>query len=534
MKRREAVAVLQKAGVGYTEKEMAAQQALVDALSAQAGVEEKVAALKKTQTGNATHATGNEMSAQAAARAKEAADHTAKMGELALAAEREQASVSQAIHQSTIAERLSSDIALADKEFALQQQTNADQIAALDKSGKDYTTQLKTLNDKALEETAAHADAIAALTGKASVEQYRLDVQNLQEGEREKIDATEQGSAARLAVIDAALKDEQARGLEDTDHYRELLTQRVEVARQSAAEEAKARADAGKEAADNTTKMGELALAAAKESQALADSARRVSREQAMQEAIAAANQEYALKLTAMSQEIAALDKSGKDYENKLKELQDKQKQLVQQHENEITAIKDNAEEDRNKRILSAEQRAASMIATGLTQSIMGHQTWAHMIVSFADQAATGLIQNSLLVMMQQEKERLSDARKAATSAFATGEKIGGPAGIILGPIFGAAAFAGAMAFQDGGIVPGVGKGDIVPAMLEPGEGVVKKTAMDKLNSGDVGGSTHFHVQAHFAPQIHAIDAAGVDKMLTKHSQVFQNHFSNTLRRMNK
>jgi hypothetical protein len=522
---------LKQYGVGVTSKELEAQEALVQALQAQAGVEEKVAALKKTQTGNATRSTGNEMSAQAAAAAKEAADHTSKMGELALAAEKEQASVSAQIRQSTIADRLASDTALAEKEYELQLQSNQNLQNALDKGGKDYNNQLKSLQDQAADITLQYVNSVASLKGKAAVEQSQKDIADMQEGEREKIDATQQGSAARLAAIDAAIKAEAAKNLQDTDHYRELMTQRVEVARQEAAEEGKAREDAGKKSIDNELKM---ALAAAKEKQDLQNSKHPQTSNRQMQEAVAAANQENTLKQAALAQQMANLDKNGKDYANKLKELQNQQTQLVQAHENEITAIKDKAEEDRNKRILSAEQRATSMIAAGLTQSIMGHQTWAHMITSFAEQAATGFIQNSLTVMMHQDKARLSDARKAATSAYATGESMGGPAGIVLGPIFGAAAFAGAMAFQEGGIVPGVGRGDIVPAMLEPGEGVVKNTAMDKLNKGDMGNSTHFHVQAHYAPHVHAVDATGVDKMLTKHGDLFQKHFQTTLRRMNK
>ncbi len=40
--------------------------------------------------------------------------------------------------------------------------------------------------------------------------------------------------------------------------------------------------------------------------------------------------------------------------------------------------------------------------------------------------------------------------KRAAASAYATGESMGGPAGIVLGPVFAAAAFAGVMAFEEG------------------------------------------------------------------------------------
>jgi hypothetical protein len=37
-----------------------------------------------------------------------------------------------------------------------------------------------------------------------------------------------------------------------------------------------------------------------------------------------------------------------------------------------------------------------------------------------------------------------------------------------------------------------------------------------------------------YAPQIHAVDATGVDAMLSKHASVFQSHITAAVRRMNK
>jgi hypothetical protein len=160
------------------------------------------------------------------------------------------------------------------------------------------------------------------------------------------------------------------------------------------------------------------------------------------------------------------------------------------------------------------------------------------MVTSFGDQAVTGMIQNSLKIMMQQDKERLGDAKKAATSAFSTGEKMG-PAGIILGPVFAAAAFAGVMAFQDGGVVPGVGFGDIVPAMLEPGEGVVPKGVMESLSNmarnGNMGGGTHVtHVHIRPTYHVNTVDGDGMQDVLEKHTDVLTKHFETTLRKMNR
>lgn len=179
--------------------------------------------------------------------------------------------------------------------------------------------------------------------------------------------------------------------------------------------------------------------------------------QQRLAEAVQVANEEYALKLTALSQQIAALDKGGKDYENKLQQLQDKQKQFIQQHENEITAIKDKAEIERNQRILSAEQRMNDKMARGLTDVLMRHQTFGAMITSIGNQVASGMMQNAIESVMANDYTKESDAAKAAREMFNAGAKFPFPANIVMAPALGAMAFASVMAFQDGGVVPGIG-----------------------------------------------------------------------------
>jgi hypothetical protein len=93
------------------------------------------------------------------------------------------------------------------------------------------------------------------------------------------------------------------------------------------------------------------------------------------------------------------------------------------------------------------------------------------------------------------------------------------------------------MAFANGGTVPGSGAGDTVPAMLSPGETVVSRALTESVASntgGSKGGDTHNHNSISFAPQIHAVDAEGVDRMLQKHQATFQRHISGVMRKMNK
>ena len=305
-----------------------------------------------------------------------------------------------------------------------------------------------------------------------------------------------------------------------------------------AEEEKKLKEEAGREEASDIKKMGELAIAALRQAYALQDSARRVNDAQKAAEETTLANAEFNNQMQFYARELSALDKSGKDYNNKLKAIQDKEKQQIQQHENEIAAIKEKAEIASNARILSANQRFQDALASGLSQTIMGHQSFAKMMSSLGDQVVSGMLQNVIKSILMDDMTKEKDAAAAARKAFNIGMGMG-PAGIVLGPVFGAAAFAAVMAFEGGGIVPGVGRGDTVPAMLTPGEGVVPKGVMEGLsNMSKFGGmqsggsSTVVHVRPVY--HVQTIDGNGMKAALEKHTDVLQRHFENTLRKMNR
>jgi len=537
LKYRNAKAVIDAAGVSTTEKEVAAQQTLVDALNAQAGVEGKVAELKKLNSQNAGREASGEMAANASAKAREAAEAQLRMGEQSVAADRAAANARLAVQHASIQERLQSDIGFADRELELQLASNNAQIAALNKLAKDYPNQLKALQDKALELQQQHDTAVSEAQSKASIEQNAKNLQDIEQGEREKIDATRQGSAERLAAIDAAMKEEREKNMQELAGYKQLLTQRVETLRQMAEEEAKQKETAGREMADNAQKMGELAIQAEREQFALQESARRMSDQQRIAEAIKIANEETAIQMTALSQQIANLDKSGKDYEGKLKQLQDRQTQLTRQHENALTALKDSAEKERNQRTLSAQKTAENEMAQSLSSLITKHQTFSQMLQQYAQQAGAALIHLAIASLDANERTKMSDAGKAARDAFKSAMgAFPPPANLIAAPLAGAAAFETMMGFAEGGIVPGVGRGDIVPAMLEPGEGVIPKKLMDAAKSGDSSASGGNHYHAHIRPTYHlqALDGDGMAKALDKHAVTLQRHVETTLRKFNR
>lgn len=365
-------------------------------------------------------------------------------------------------------------------------------------------------------------------------ENYTRALNALQESEREKIQATQQGSAARLAAIDAAIKEENKYGLQETGFYRAMLTQRVETARQMATEEARIKEQAGKEEAGHSQRMMELGLAAAREQEQLRMSGRRVTIQDLQKMETAHANADYLIKMITYNREIAALDKNGKDYENKLKAIQNRQDELVKQHENKVTGIKTKAEIERNARMLSAERQVNDEIARGLASVLLRHQTFGQMLLSLGDQIASEMIQSGIKYMLSLDMTKKSEAAAAARMGFLAGWKFPFPVNIVMAPLLGAAAFAQQMAFAEGGIVPGVGRGDIVPAMLEPGEGIVPKRMMDAARSGGPDGGPRYAVSVHFSPKIHAIDGPSVERMLDKHADKFQRRLESTIRKMNR
>jgi hypothetical protein len=530
---------MRQAGLSLTENSVAAQQNLVQVLNGQVGAEQRIADLKKLQAGNDTKQYNNDESAKAAAGARAAAQSQQRIAELGLSADKATSEASLNIHQASLEERLSVDESFAGRERDIKQAANQAEIAGLDKSGKEYANQLKALNDKTLEINAEYAAKVTELRAHESVEASARDLQAVEEGEREKIEATEQGSAARLAAINAAIKQEESLNLQGTARYRELLTQRVEAARQEADEEGKLAAESGKEEAQYQQTTADLVLAAMRQHQQLMRSAHRESEAQLQSDSREDADTEYNIKLVALGREIDALDKSGKDYQNKLKQLQDQEVVAVQQHENAITAIQEKAEQERNQRILAAENQFDDAIARGMTQSLMGKESWSKMMVSLGDQVIEGMMQNAIKSVLMDDFDKERDAAKAARKGWLTGAQMPFPANIVMAPLLAATWFAGVMAFEGGtDSVPGAGRGDVVPAMLSPGEGIVPGGVMDGLRSmarsGTMGGGTNVHV--HVSPTYHVqtIDGDGMQAVLNKHSSQLTRHFEKAVRRMNR
>jgi len=531
-------AVLQAAGVGYSEKETQAQAAILQALNGQVAAQRIIDDLKKQDSDNAKKQTGNDGSARASEAARNAAATQMSIAQAQLAAEKSYADARLTIQQSSVQQRLDSDLNFAQRDLDIKMQANTAEISALDKSGKDYTNQLTALRSQQTSIEATYAANVANLHSRAQVEQNQRDLSSLQQVERDKINATQQGSTARLATIDASIKDAEARNLQESDYYRQLGAQRVDTARQMAQDEARLKADAGRESADNALKMGQLELTAEQQQQAVANSSRRVSDQERVAQSLAISEQEFQLKQQYLRAQVEALDTSGKDYENKLKALNNKEQQLIREHENEKTQIQNGATMARNQRLLDADNRYFQSVARGLTSVLMGQQTFTSMMNSLGSQVVSGMMQNALMAMMTMDMTKPHEAAAAARSAYLAGMKLPFPANLVAAPVLAGGAFAAVMAFEKGGVVPGVGNGDIVPAMLTPGEGVVPRGVMDGLSnvarSGGFGGGSTTHIHVRPVYNLQALDSSGIDKTLKKHNATLTKHFHSAARRMNK
>ncbi len=389
--------------------------------------------------------------------------------------------------------------------------------------------------DKAFRVQAEAEKHAAEDAQKAWEENYKEAVSALQENERLKIAATETGSRDRLAAINAAIREEETKGLQETGFYKGLLTSRAETIKQMGVEEDKLKAQAKQESTDHQAKMDELANAAIHEQAHLKISAMRNSEQARLDEAKRMADAELAIGIKKLQKEANDLDKTKGDYDNKLKALQNREEELIRAHANKITQITMQAEEGRNARLISAAKRRDDAIASSMSNLLNRHASFSQTMISLGDQVASGMIQNAIKAILANDMTKPSDAASAARKAFNAGMKFPFPVNLVMGPALGAMAFASVMAFEKGGIVPGNGNTDSVPAMLTPGEGVIPKKTMEHLGKGDMaGGGSTYHVHVHSSPTVHALDADGMSRVMDKHSDLLAQKFNSHLRKMNK
>jgi hypothetical protein len=423
---------------------------------------------------------------------------------------------------------------------ALDAQLEREQLITKEKKIQEDYAKAKTgktmgaEDDKKWQRLGREAKQEAEDAERAWAEAYKAAVSKLQENERQKIDATTKGSQQRLAAIDAAIKEENGKGLQATEFYKSLLTDRVNVIRQMAEEEKaikeKLANDDLKDAIDAGTKIAQAKMELARHQLAM----HKINIDEQEAQEVASQKELLASELSAIDKRLALIDQSDEKQLAKKQELENKKKLLAQESANAITKIEQQAEERKLAIVTDAENRMGHEIASTAANSIIQgknmEQAFAQLGVSMMKTALTNLMQ----IETVQGRKRFGDARTAAADAF---ESAGNP---ILGAIEAAAAFSAVMAFERGGIVPGTGNGDVTPAMLTPGEAVLPKNLTDGLMNaakfGNLGGNSGPDVHIHYAPTQHiqALDGEGVGAVLEKHADVFHEHVEHAIRKMNR
>ena len=164
----------------------------------------------------------------------------------------------------------------------------------------------------------------------------------------------------------------------------------------------------------------------------------------------------------------------------------------------------------------------------------MGKESFAKAFIGLGEQVVAATIRDMLMQKATGDSEQLDDAKVAASNTYkqVSNWPIVGPA---LAPIAAAGAFAGVMAFAEGGIVPGYRDYDSVPAMLTPGEAVLPKGLTDKLTKSSSGGEVHNHHNTmHVVQHVQTIDGDGMRQALDKNAAVLTKHFHSTMRKQNR
>jgi ATPase subunit of ABC transporter with duplicated ATPase domains len=329
-----------------------------------------------------------------------------------------------------------------------------------------------------------------------------------------------------LAAINAAIHEEEAAGLADTNYYRDLLTQRAEAVRQEAEEEAKVKDAAIKQ---SMAAMDKAMQEQNRHSAAMSKIATPKSADDSAAKA-AELNQEYAAKHAELMKELADTQSMGVAKVAAQQRINAELEELDKEHQNRMAE---------NAALRVQQENAAAMsVANSWGQSMLkvaqGHESMEQVAARAFSSMISNSLEAALMEVAHEKTAQLAHAEAAAAAAWHSMSNIP-----VIGPALGAAAaaatFAGAMAFQEGGIVPGTGVGDIVPAMLEPGEGVIPKSLMESMKNGNGGApSNHYTVNAPIHMNASALDADGVDEVFEKHASKIQKHFENTLRKMNR
>jgi hypothetical protein len=313
-------------------------------------------------------------------------------------------------------------------------------------------------------------------------------------------------------------------------NLRTITTANEVYAKQEAADQAYAQA-----AARNTMELAELQaslkLRADEQNARNQDQLHNATDAKRLHDAQEAIRAEVAMEVQGYKIRLQGLDKFDKDFLKQVIDLQAQIAKVTMKGQAEQQSLAVESAQREAMIIKQAQDRMASAVADNVARSTVMNKNLANSFRQTGEQMAEQMIKNLIMLEITSDKEKLIHAKNAYHKAFSAMSGI--PPAPMWGYVAGAAAFASVMSFEVGGKIPGEGP---VPITGHGGETVVTKALTDRVESaernrsGIGGGDTHIH----FAPQIHAVDATGVDAMLTRHSSTFQRHVTAAMRRANK
>ena len=370
----------------------------------------------------------------------------------------------------------------------------------------------------------------------------RGTLENFKAYEEEKVNATLSGTAARMAALQSAMDDARQLYGEDSAvyiHYQDeknkaflesTARQLEEIGRELDAE-SKAKDDAIKEQieagrkAEDEQRRHMLAMSKTKAPKGGADSLK------AKQDELKA---EYDAQHTELQKELQLTQTMGEAKVAAQRKIHDELAQLDQTYrDQQLEAAAAEA---------AAEKQYAFDVANKWGQSLLqvaeGHESMARMARRAFESIISASLEAAIMEVTHEKTAQMAHAEAAAAAAWhaMAGIPVVGPA---LGAAAAAATFAACVAFEGGtDRVPGVGRGDVVPAMLTPGEGVVPGGVMDGLrdvarNGGFKQQGPTYHVTMRPTYHVNTIDGDGMQDALEKHTDQLQRQMERSLRRMN-
>lgn len=423
---------LKRLGIGYSEKEVAAQQQLVDVFTAQENVAAKLNTLKQAQQTNVK--TEDHQKEEK----KDTTIEDAKIGGEKKIADAHAQTVQQGLALDSAAQAASIDAAIqANKEAQTFDQALFNEKRALVQ--KDIDDKVSAANQQFTTDSAAMSQRLSLLKKESG--DHRAEIVTMQT-DIEALAIKHEGDLSRIhkqGVQEVAAVDRQA------------------AAEAAANEQLKAsliRASA-EEQFRFESEMAKLRLQAEDQEAAHKLASTRGTEQQVLDARLDAENRAYKAETDALANEVANYDKHDKEYAAKIQASDHKAELLAQQHENKLTEIKEKAEDERNKKILAAETKLADGISQNVAKSIVEGQNLADSMKRLGETMAEDALANALKMILIGDMKQAKDAAHAAASAFRwVMDDVPFPANAIIAPVAAAAAFTSVMAFEQGGIVP--------------------------------------------------------------------------------